>query len=182
MGHSRSTSCEVIGSVLSIFCVNISIYGNMLQKRKILHLLWWTISRYNVQHNYEKKNVILYSEHHHSVHGHIVFNRSYILPSFGQRRKGNKLFYSLVKFKQAKQKICQFRKLPLNPVINHSVTAINTVKFGVDFFLISVYYETLLNPSRFCFAHVFYFNEFKLTPLKGWSKNCINLNDLRFLK
>lgn len=49
------------------------IFGNFyLQKWKILHVLRWTVLRYHIQHHDEKKNVILHSQYHHSVHGNLI--------------------------------------------------------------------------------------------------------------
>lgn len=82
-----------------------NVYNALFQKREVLHVLWRTISRHNVQYNNAKKNVILHSEHHNSMHGYILPYRSHILSTFGQRWKGNKLFYSIVKFEQSSSKL-----------------------------------------------------------------------------
>lgn len=60
------------------------------KKWKVLHLLWRTVFGYNIQHNNETKNVVLYCKYNHTVHGNIISDSAHILLAVRQRGEGKR--------------------------------------------------------------------------------------------
>ena len=67
------------------------------QKWEVLHLLWWAVLRYYIQHYNETEDALLHRQLDHPLHGHLLPNGPHLLLAIWQWREG-KLNISFYRF------------------------------------------------------------------------------------
>lgn len=56
-------------------------------------MLWWTIFRYNIQHNHAPQNSLLHRKSYHTLYGHFIPDSSRFLFAFRQRRESFTFYF-----------------------------------------------------------------------------------------